>query len=226
MRPNFFAQYQKRPSHAPGPYHSERKTENDRELWRGKRNERLPPHSSFLIVTGRNPIFASKTPHIHSNWVVVAEDCSHYCLSAGYQRVKEKLPGLCHGPDCTISAIREACHKGSGHWGVWGGIWCCPPDKSEPGHGTLAQFRAEAPGTESWAPKHVEQPTRPSCSLLSCSCQHFFLFISHFPLCFSLYFLLSCHYSLSSSLPGRAVVYTTLPNYSASQISGCIFFKT
>lgn len=43
-----------------------------------------------------------------------------------------------------------------------------------------------------------------------------FLFISHLPLCFYLYFLLSCHYSLSSSLPGHAVVYTTMPNYSAS----------
>lgn len=33
----------------------------------GKKNRRLPPYSSFLIVTGRNPIFASKTPHTHSN---------------------------------------------------------------------------------------------------------------------------------------------------------------
>lgn len=30
----------------------------------------------------------------------------------GYQRVKEKLPWLCRGPDCTIRAVREALYKG------------------------------------------------------------------------------------------------------------------
>lgn len=30
----------------------------------------------------------------------------------GYQRVKEKLPWLCRGPDCTIVAVREALYKG------------------------------------------------------------------------------------------------------------------
>lgn len=67
----------------------------------------------------------------------------------GYQRVKEKLPGLCHGPDCAIRAVREAFHKGRGHWGVRGGVWCGPPDKSDwfPLGSSLPARHCHAPGT-------------------------------------------------------------------------------
>lgn len=67
----------------------------------------------------------------------------------GYQRVKEKLPWLCCGPDCTIRAVREALYKGRARgrarWRL-----ALPPDKSvragshclvQPGSTRAPQFR-------------------------------------------------------------------------------------
>lgn len=139
----------------------------------------------------------------------------------GYQTVKEKLPGLCHGPDCAIRAVREAFHKGRGHWGVRGGVWCGPPDKSDclPFGSSLPAPHCHAPGTLCSPQTHRVTPPQTSPLFPPLPSPRFVLFTPSL--------LLSppppLNHSLSSSLPRHIVFLTpakiiTLPSSFIQQI--------
>lgn len=109
--------------------------------------------------------------------------------AGGYQRVKEKLPRLCRGPDCTIGAVREALYKrrarrrGSvaekGKGGVRWRLPSPPPDKS-----ALAGSRRSAqPGSRSSGGNSVVQgrylakaSSSPGCCCCCCPCQGLFVY--------------------------------------------------